>query len=112
MDIGEFEGINARQRWSNWRTVPRNLRHLSLQSPVVAIDLCSGVGHSTDVLACYLPSGSRILGLEYNRHFVEHASRTQYLNLRGEPCDVQFRVQSVLEKFCNKEGDFIPDAFS
>lgn len=104
MSIREFEGINARQRWANWRTVPRNLSGLMPARPLRALDLCCGVGHSTEVLAAYLPRGSRILGLEFNPSFVKTASRRKYLDREGKPALVSFRAQSVLETFRDEKG--------
>ena len=109
MDLHEFEGINARQRWANWRTIPKNLDGVLKNQPVLAIDLCCGVGHSTEVLACYLPQGSKILGLEYNSSFVKRASKKRYTHLSGEPCEVNFWCQSVLETFCSANGQQILD---
>src|SRR5512142_87947 len=66
MDPWEFEGINARQAWANWRTLARNLEGRLPREPVRAIDLCCGTGQSTAVIAHHLPPGSEILGLEYS----------------------------------------------
>lgn len=104
MDLEEFEGINARQQWANWRTIPKNLNGILPNAPVAAIDLCCGTGHSTEVLACYLPVGSSILGLEYNPSFVQKAQKKKYFHRSGRPCQVNFRVQSVLESFCDVQG--------
>lgn len=99
MSTEQFHGINARQAWANWRTIPRNLSTKLPSAPLRAIDLCSGTGHSTEVLAHYLPLGSQILGLEFNAHFVELASRKQYKHQSGASANVRFRAQSVLETF-------------
>lgn len=104
MSVGEFEGINARQQWANWRTIPRNLRGRVPNRVLSAVDLCSGTGHSTEVLAYYLPEGSKILGLEYNAKFVESARARRYQNSRGAEAPVRFNVQSVLEVFCDETG--------
>lgn len=109
MTAREFEGINARQRWANWRTVARNLSNHVPNRPVKALDLCCGVGHSTEVLACFLAPGSRILGLEYNPRFVEMARFRDYKTLDGANARVRFRAQSVLETFCDTGGDVIED---
>src|SRR5688572_13470296 len=50
MSPADFDGINARQRWANWHVIPRNLDGRLPSGPVRAIDLCCGVGHSTEVL--------------------------------------------------------------
>src|SRR6476620_4243359 len=56
MTVNEFEMINARQQWANWRTIPRNLNGRLPNRPLRAIDLCCGTGQSTEVLSHYLPS--------------------------------------------------------
>ena len=108
MSPAEFEGINARQRWANWRIIPRNLDGRLPGRPVRAIDLCCGVGHSTDVLAFYLSPGSEILGFEFNPQFVETARRREYRDENGEPAQVRFRAQSVLETFRQPDGAPVP----
>jgi SAM-dependent methyltransferase len=109
MSPADFEGINARQRWANWRIIPRNLNGRLPTRAVKAIDLCCGVGHSTDVLAFYLSPGSEILGLEYNPEFVRSARRRVFKDEDGERAAVRFRVQSVLETFCDEGGAPIAD---
>lgn len=106
----EFEGINARQRWANWRTVARNLSNHVPNRPLNALDLCCGVGHSTEVLACFLAPGSTILGIEYNPSFVEMARFRDYKTADGRNAHVRFRAQSVLETFRDAAGDVIEDA--
>jgi SAM-dependent methyltransferase len=105
MTPGEFEGINSRQRWANWRTIPRSLHGRLPAAPCRAVDLCSGVGHSTQVLAYYLPRGSVILGLEYNPEFVSVAAARSYRSASGEDVKVAFRAQSVLETFRDAAGE-------
>src|SRR5437762_3319758 len=41
MSLDEFEGINARQRWANWRTIPRSIHGRLPDSACRALDLCS-----------------------------------------------------------------------
>jgi SAM-dependent methyltransferase len=110
MSAHEFEGINARQRWANWRTLPRNLSGRIPDRPLSVIDLCCGVGHSTEVLACYLPVGSRILGLEFNLDFVNVArSRSaKYVHRSGVLIQSRFAAQSVLEVFRDDAGAEVP----
>src|SRR6185295_16042337 len=99
MGSGEFESINARQQWANWRLIPKNLSgHIPLE-PLSAIDLCCGTGHSTEVLSWYLPPGSKILGIDYSAAFIEKARARFYQHSEGGAMDVKFRVQSVLETF-------------
>lgn len=110
MSIREFEGINARQVWSNWRTVPKNLNGLlSFDRPLRALDLCCGTGQSSEVLACYLPPGSQILGIEQNPDFVKAANERVILDGRGERAKTAFRAQSALETFHDEHGVKVPD---
>jgi len=109
MEGEEFGAINALQAWSSWRTIPRNLAGRLPDRPVTAIDLCSGVGESTAVLAYYCPPGSHVLGLEYNPRFVERARSQTFCDRTGGAANVQFRAQSVLEAFRDASGDRIPD---
>ncbi len=109
MTPSEFEGINARQRWANWRVIPRSLHGRLPGRPCRAIDLCSGLGDSTQVLAYWLPEGSEVLGLEYNGEFAGIARSRPYPNAAGAPARVGFRAQSVLEIFRGVDGDVVPD---
>lgn len=99
MTLEEFDAINARQRWANWRTIPRNLSGRIPNRPLRVIDLCCGIGQSTEVLAYYLPAGSSILGLEYNAQFVGLAKKRIYRDATGSQAPVSFRAQSVLDPF-------------
>jgi SAM-dependent methyltransferase len=110
MTVNEFEMINARQQWANWRTIPRNLNGRLPNRPLRAIDLCCGTGQSTEVLSHYLPNGSQILGLEYNPEFVEKARNIKYLHKNRELCKVSFRAQSVLDPFRDEHNNLIEDA--
>ena len=107
MQAWELEGINARQAWANWRTIPRNLDGRLDGRPLDAIDLCCGTGQSTEVLAYYLPPGSTILGLEFQPHFVRAARARSYRSSVGTPAKVQFRAQSVLEPFRDAGGEVV-----
>lgn len=109
MTIAEFEGVNARQRWANWRTIPRSLHGRLPARPCRAVDLCSGVGDSAEVLACCLPPGSEILGLEYNPEFVRRSRARTYRDAAGRPVKAAFRAQSVLESFRGASGARLPD---
>jgi SAM-dependent methyltransferase len=95
----EFDAINARQSWANWRIIPRNLRGRSPEEPVVAIDLCCGTGHSTAVLARCLPSGSTVLGLDVGPKLIEVARDRMYAGDGHSRQTLRFAVQSVLEPF-------------
>jgi SAM-dependent methyltransferase len=104
MDPWEFEGINARQAWANWRTIPKNLAGRVDGHPLRAVDLCCGTGQSTAVLAWHLPAGSEILGLEWSPRLVSVARERLYVTRAGAAASVCFRAQSVLETFRDCEG--------
>ncbi len=110
MDLDDFTAVNARQAWANWRTIPRALSGLLLDQPATVIDLCSGVGQSTEVLACYCPPGSQLLGLELNPAFIAAAQHRAYLDRHEQPARVEFRAQSVLDTFCDAKGRTISRA--
>lgn len=110
MRVGEFTDINSLQAWANWRTIPRNLNGRLPLRPILALDLCCGVGHSTEVLAFYTEPGSRIFGLEMNGRFVEHARRKTYRHADGRRANVSFRAQSVLDAFRRPTGELLADA--
>src|SRR5205807_8119278 len=62
MSAAEFDAINGRQDWANWRTIPRALHgHVPLR-PLRVLDLGCGTGSSTRVLAFYCPAGSPVIG--------------------------------------------------
>jgi SAM-dependent methyltransferase len=104
MSAHEFNGVNARQRWANWRIIPRNLHDTCPTRPLMAIDLCCGTGDSTAVLAWHLPAGSRIHGLEFQPAFVDTARLRRYVDAAGRPVAVSFHAQSVLETFRDEQG--------
>lgn len=109
MNAGEFDGVNARQRWANWRTIPRNLDGLCPDRALAAVDLCCGTGASTAVLAWHLPPGSRILGLEFQPAFVDAARRRAFARSDGAAAEVAFACQSVLETFRDADGAPLAD---
>ncbi len=95
MAMDDFEGINARQNWVNWQTIPRAMSGLVPNRPLTIMDLGCGIGSSTSVLAFYAPQGSRILAYEISRPLVGIARNRAYLNRLGERADVRFRCQSI-----------------
>jgi SAM-dependent methyltransferase len=111
MSTDEFKGINARQNWANWRTIPRNLNGNLPNVPVKIVDLCCGIGQSTQVLAYYAASGSEIIGLEFNPEFVALARKREFLDEHGRLARVKFRTQSVLNTFCWRENQPIEDGY-
>jgi SAM-dependent methyltransferase len=106
----DLAAVNARQRWANWRTIPRNLDGHCPDRPLRALDLCSGTGDATAVLAWHLPRGSRILGLEYQHTFVAEARRRHFRDAQGTLVETRFSAQSVLERFRDEQGEVLADA--
>lgn len=56
MSAAEFDAINGRQDWANWRTIPRALSGHVPDRPLRILDLGCGTGSSTQVLAWYAPA--------------------------------------------------------
>jgi len=108
MRIAEFNDINGLQAWANWRSIPRNLNQRLPDRPVFAIDLCSGLGDSTAVLAHYCAPGSEILGLEFQAEFVEHARRRSFWNRDHHLANVSFAARNVLEPWHDQDGRLVP----
>ena len=108
MSPAEFDAINARQAWANRRTVARSLAGLLPDRPLRAVDLGSGTGESTRVLARLLPAGSRVLGLEFAAPIAEFAAARDYHGPDGNPADVRFRTQSIADPFRDADGRPLP----
>ena len=100
----DFEGINARQNWVNWRTIPRAMSGLVPNRPLTIVDLGCGIGSSTSVLAFCSPQGSHILAYEISRPLVNIARIRQYLDRSGECADVRFLCQSITTTLCPSDG--------
>ena len=60
MTEAEFEAINGRQDWANWRTIPALAPGLLPNRPLRIVDLGCGTGGSTRVLAFYASADSKI----------------------------------------------------
>lgn len=104
MDTKEFEAINAVQTWANWRTIPRNLTGRVPARPIRVLDLCSGTGDSTRVLACYAQAGSHITGIEVDERFVAIAQQRDYETFDNIKQHVDFAAQDVLDPFHDGMG--------
>lgn len=105
----EFVDINGRQAWANRRTIIRSFRGLLPERPVTVLDLGSGIGSSTAVLAEVMPVGSTILGIEFAWPLVEIA-RSQTAALHGErEQTIAFVVGSVCETYCDADGQALGD---
>jgi SAM-dependent methyltransferase len=104
MSPAEFEAVNGRQAWANWRTVPAALRGRLPARPVRAFDLGCGTGTSTRVLARVLPAGSEIVGYEPARPLADRAGQEDY-----RPARVRFVCQPVDEPWRRPDGTRVPD---
>jgi SAM-dependent methyltransferase len=93
----EFEAINGRQDWANWRTIPRSLSGQVPDRPLRVLDLGCGTGGSTRVLAFYCPLGSEITGYELAAPLIEVARQRAYRHRSGSPVAVDFLCQGVTE---------------
>lgn len=109
MSDREFDAINARQNWANWRTIPRALSGHVPDRPLCVIDLGCGTGSSTRVLAFYCPAGSRIVGYELVRPLIDCARRRHYHQRDGRPADVSFMCQPVTDPL-RQENSIVADA--
>jgi len=109
MDQEEFEAINCRQEWANWRTIPAALDDRLPKRRILAADLGCGTGTSTRVLAQVCPEGSTILGYEYAAPLVAHARRRHYLHASGRPARVTFVCQGVAESLRWPGGGNVED---
>jgi SAM-dependent methyltransferase len=104
MSRAEFDAINGRQDWANWRTIPRALNGHVPDRPLLALDLGCGTGSSTQVLACCCPPGSRTLGYEVAEPLLTFARRRTYRRRDGQPADVAFVCQGIAEPLRGPNG--------
>ncbi len=109
MSDHDFDAINVRQDWANWRTIPRCMSEHVPDRPLRVIDLGCGAGSSTRVLACYCPAGSRITGYELVQRLLEIARRRSYTHRDGRPADVAFVCQPVTAELRERDGSGLPD---
>jgi SAM-dependent methyltransferase len=109
MSDQEFDAINGLQNWANWRTIPRALSGHVPDRPLRVLDLGSGTGSSTKVLAFYCPAGSRITGIELALPLAQIARRQPYLHRSGLTADVNFSCQGVTERWCEAAGEPVAD---
>ncbi len=72
MDAQDFDAINGRQDWANWRLIPRALSGLVPSTPVSVIDLGCGPGSSTKILGHFVHPESRLLGIDLAENLFTH----------------------------------------
>jgi SAM-dependent methyltransferase len=105
----EFNAINGRQDWANWRTIPRALSGHIPDRPLRVLDLGCGPGSSTRVLAFYCPLGSHLTGYELAASLVAVARRRSYPHRSGTAAQVDFCCQPVTEPLRQANGSQVPD---
>lgn len=91
MSTDEFDRVNARQAWANWRTISRCLNGNVPNRPLLVIDLGCGSGESTLALEHCCPPGSLIVGYEMAAQLAQVAK----LRTRHCTCQVDIVCQSV-----------------
>jgi len=109
MSEAEFDAINGRQDWANWRTIPRALSGHIPDKSLRIIDLGCGTGSSTRVLAWYAPSGTHIIGYEFAEPLLDIARRRVYRNRKKEVVSVDFLCQEVTAAWRQQGGAKISD---
>jgi SAM-dependent methyltransferase len=97
MSAEEFDAVNGRQAWANWRTIPRALSRHVPDRPLRILDLGCGAGNSTQVLAFYAPAGSHITGYEAAAPLLDFASRRRYRQRGGGEVRVDFVAQGITD---------------
>lgn len=110
MRADEFAAINARQNWANWRTIPALVRRIPLPGPWKVLDLGSGQGDSTEVLAWCCPRRSEFLGYDLAPAALRHAAARRYRHESGGLAKVRFRRQSIDKHWRDVDGRPIDDA--
>ena len=104
MSQAEFDAINGRQDWANWRTIPRALSGHVPDRPLRVLDLGCGSGSSTRVLAFYAPLGSHITGYEIAEPMLDFARRREYRQRNGTLANVDFVCQGVTQPLREPNG--------
>ncbi len=105
MTAAEFDAVNGRQEWANWRTIPRAIRGRLPARPWRALDLGCGTGGSTRVLAYHAPAGSEVIGYELVAPLVEVARRRRF----AESARVRFVCQGLTEPLRDGDGRRLAD---
>jgi SAM-dependent methyltransferase len=107
MTADEFDAVNGRQDWANWRTIPRALNGRVHDKPLRVVDLGCGTGGSTRVLAFWCPLGSHITGSDLTEPLLNVARRRDYRHQSGQPAQVDFVCHGATEPFRNVDGSQI-----
>src|SRR5262245_30731960 len=108
MDADEFDAVNGRQEWANWRILRGLLEGRLPSRPLDVIDLGCGTGASTQALAACCPAGTHIVALERSARFLKRA-RTRDYRLRGDlPAAIDLHQQSISEPWRTSSGVRLP----
>ncbi len=94
MTEAEFDAVNGRQDWANWRTIPRALNGHVPMRPLRILDLGCGTGGSTRVLAWYCASWVDHHRLRIGRTFVAICPPAQLSQSAGRNRSGGFRLPS------------------
>jgi SAM-dependent methyltransferase len=104
MDTDEFDAVNGRQEWANWRILPSLLKGRLPDRPLSVLDLGCGTGASTQALAACCPGGSQILAFERSARFLKRARARDYRLRGGQTAMVELRQQSIADAWRNGRG--------
>jgi len=104
MSADEFDAVNGRQEWANWRVLPALLKGRLPDRPVSAVDLGCGTGASTQALAASCPGGSEILAIERSARLLKRALARDYRFRGGNSGAIQLRQQSIALPWRNNNG--------
>jgi len=109
MDAQDFDAINGRQDWANWRLIPRALSGLVPSTPVSVIDLGCGPGSSTKILGHFVHPESRLLGIDLAENLIAKARKANYTHGSGAEMATEFSVGSATETFRQADGTAVKD---
>ncbi len=104
MEATDFDAINGRQDWANWRLIPRALSNLIPATPVRVIDLGCGPGSSTKILSHFVHADSKVLGIDLAENLVTKARAGSYSHGSGKAVSPEFSVGSATETFRQADG--------
>jgi len=110
MTPAEFDAVNARQDWANWRTIPQALSGHVPNRPLRVLDLGCGTGGSTRVLAFWCPAGSHVTGSDIILPLLHVARRRDFHHKSGSPAHVDFACHGVTDSFQNADGSTLAPA--
>lgn len=108
MSDDEFDAVDGRQDWDNWRTIPLAMSGRVPNRPLLVLDLGCGSGLSTQALAYYCPAGSEVVGYDVVSKLLSSAVGRSYVGRDGSRPTVSFVNQSLHEPFRRTDGQKLP----